>query len=69
MNIVKRTIIVLLLRNSQFAKAQSSKIDSITSLINKAGSDTQRISLIITKADILTNFNLHSGILLAKQTL
>ena len=48
-------------------QAQIKKIDSLNSLISKSTSDTQRINLKIEKADALSNINLDSAIVLAKE--
>ncbi len=49
--------------------AQNKKLDSLDRLISKAASDTDRLKLLLTKIDILSNINLDSAISLSNQTL
>jgi hypothetical protein len=59
----------LLIFSAQLIFAQNPKLDSLSNLISKTGSDTGRIKLILNKAYLLSNVNLDSSINLALRTL
>jgi two-component system, NtrC family, sensor kinase len=56
---------ILFLLSTLHIHAQSEAIDSFNVLINKSGSDTQRINLKIKKLKLLSNVNLDSAIISA----
>ena len=62
-------IFFLLIFSAQMIIAQNAKVDSLSELISKTASDTQRIKLIINKIYLLSNINLDSSINLALRTL
>jgi serine phosphatase RsbU (regulator of sigma subunit) len=63
------TIFFLLIISAQMSIAQNVKIDSLSNLISKAASDTERIKLILKKVYLFSNTNLDSSINLALRTL
>jgi serine phosphatase RsbU (regulator of sigma subunit) len=63
------TTFFLLIFSAQLINAQNAKLDSLSNLISKTGSDTTRIKLILNKVYLLSNLNLDSSINLALRTL
>jgi serine phosphatase RsbU (regulator of sigma subunit) len=63
------TVFFLLIFSAQIIFAQNAKLDSLSNLISKSGSDSGRIKLILSKVYLLSNINLDSSINLALRTL
>ncbi len=61
--------IILLLILPAFVSAQQYIVDSLNRLISKATSDTQRINLIIRKANVMRDINLDSSIQLENKAI
>jgi serine phosphatase RsbU (regulator of sigma subunit) len=60
---------LLLIFSAQLIIAQNEKLDSLSRLISKTSSDTERIKLILKKVYLFSNINLDSSINLALRTL
>ena len=67
--LLKTILFFIFILSSFAAHTQNKTIDSLSFLISKAASDTQRINLIVQKVIALSNFNIDSAIILGKKNI